>query len=175
MLTLSMNEIYEMECREQPESLARLLLAYSEDPSITKEMDELRQMSRSVGPIIFSGMGASYCSALTAASFLQSHGRPSFAVDASEWLHYAREVWDDAATFVLITASGESAELFSAIARLPRDVTILFIEHDMGLVFRFAERITVMVAGRVLTEGTPVEIAADPRVREVYLGEAQHG
>jgi branched-chain amino acid transport system ATP-binding protein len=71
--------------------------------------------------------------------------------------------------------SGESAELFSAIAGLPRDVTILFIEHDMGLVFRFAERITVMVAGRVLTEGTPGEIAADPRVREVYLGEAQHG
>ena len=61
------------------------------------------------------------------------------------------------------------------IAALPRDVTILFIEHDMELVFRFAERITVLVGGRVLTEGTPAEIAADPRVREVYLGEAQHG
>jgi branched-chain amino acid transport system ATP-binding protein len=54
-------------------------------------------------------------------------------------------------------------------------VTIVFIEHDMGLVFRFAERITVLVGGKVLTEGTPDEIAADPRVREVYLGEAQHG
>ena len=41
--------------------------------------------------------------------------------------------------------------------------------------FRFAERITVLVGGKVLTEGTPAEIAADPRVREVYLGEAQHG
>ena len=71
--------------------------------------------------------------------------------------------------------AGESAELFSVIAGLPRDVTILFIEHDMGLVFRFAERISVLVGGRVLTEGTPAEIAADPRVREVYLGEAQHG
>jgi len=71
--------------------------------------------------------------------------------------------------------AGESAELFAAIAALPKDVTILFIEHDMGLVFRFAERITVLVGGRVLTEGTPAEIAADPRVREVYLGEAQHG
>jgi branched-chain amino acid transport system ATP-binding protein len=70
---------------------------------------------------------------------------------------------------------GESAELFTAIAALPRDVTILFIEHDMGLVFRFAERITVLVGGKVLTEGAPAEIAADPRVREVYLGEAQHG
>ena len=71
--------------------------------------------------------------------------------------------------------AGESAELFSVIAALPRDVTILFIEHDMELVFRFAERITVLVGGKVLTEGAPAEIAADPRVREVYLGEAQHG
>lgn len=70
--------------------------------------------------------------------------------------------------------SAESAELFEVIAQLPRDVTIVFIEHDMGLVFRFAERITVMVGGKVLTEGTPVEIAADARVKEVYLGEAQH-
>jgi len=70
--------------------------------------------------------------------------------------------------------AGESAELFGVIAALPRDVTILFIEHDMELVFRFAERITVLVGGRVLTEGAPAEIAADPRVREVYLGEAQH-
>jgi branched-chain amino acid transport system ATP-binding protein len=71
--------------------------------------------------------------------------------------------------------SDESRELFEVIAQLPRDVTILFIEHDMGLVFRFAERITVLVGGRVLTEGTPAEISADARVKEVYLGEAQHG
>jgi branched-chain amino acid transport system ATP-binding protein len=71
--------------------------------------------------------------------------------------------------------ASESAELFGVLAKLPRNVTVLFIEHDMDLVFRFAERITVMVAGRVLTEGTPTEIAADPRVKEVYLGEAQHG
>ena len=45
----------------------------------------------------------------------------------------------------------------------------------MDLVFRFADRITVLVAGAVLVEGTPEEIAADPRVREVYLGEAAHG
>ena len=70
--------------------------------------------------------------------------------------------------------AGESAELFEVIASLPRDITILFIEHDMNLVFRFAERITVLVGGRVLTEGTPQDIAADPRVREVYLGEAEH-
>ena len=68
-----------------------------------------------------------------------------------------------------------SAELFGVLAGLPREVTVLFIEHDMDLVFRFAERITVLVGGRVLTEGAPEAIAADARVREVYLGEAGHG
>jgi branched-chain amino acid transport system ATP-binding protein len=71
--------------------------------------------------------------------------------------------------------AGESAELLQAVAALPPDVTVLFIEHDMELVFRFAERITVLVGGRVLTEGSPAEIARHRRVREVYLGEAQHG
>jgi len=66
--------------------------------------------------------------------------------------------------------TGESAELFGVIATLPRDVTIVFIEHDMDLVFRFAERITVLVGGTVLTEGTPTQIAGNARVREVYLG-----
>jgi branched-chain amino acid transport system ATP-binding protein len=70
--------------------------------------------------------------------------------------------------------SAESQELFEVISQLPRDVTIVFIEHDMGLVFRFAERITVLVGGKVLTEGTPEEVSADPRVKEVYLGEAEH-
>jgi len=70
---------------------------------------------------------------------------------------------------------GESAELFATLAELPRSVTVLLIEHDMDLVFRFAERITVLVDGAILVEGPPAQISADPRVREVYLGEAQHG
>ena len=71
--------------------------------------------------------------------------------------------------------AAESAELFGVIAALPREVSIIFIEHDMNLVFKFAERITVLVGGSVLVEGTPDEIARDRRVREVYLGEAVHG
>ena len=67
-------------------------------------------------------------------------------------------------------------ELFGVIAALPRDVTILFIEHDMELVFRFAERITVLVGGAVLTEGTPAEIAADARVQARSIwARAPHG
>ncbi len=68
--------------------------------------------------------------------------------------------------------SEESTELFAAIAGLPRDITVLFIEHDMDLVFRFASRVIVMVGGSVLVEGTPHEIATDARVRAVYLGKA---
>ena len=70
--------------------------------------------------------------------------------------------------------SAESVEVLGVIAGLPADVTILFIEHDMGLVFRFAERITVMVGGSVLTEGSPEEIARDARVKAVYLGDERH-
>jgi len=69
----------------------------------------------------------------------------------------------------------ESAELFSVIAGLSQEIAVLFIEHDMNVVFRFAHRIIVMAAGRILLQGTPEEIAADARVREVYLGRARHG
>jgi len=69
----------------------------------------------------------------------------------------------------------ESTELFTAINSLSQDITVLFIEHDMELVFRLASRIIVMVQGTILLEGTPEQISADPRVREVYLGGAQHG
>jgi ABC-type branched-subunit amino acid transport system ATPase component len=67
----------------------------------------------------------------------------------------------------------ESAALFDAIDGLSRDLTILFIEHDMDVVFRFASRIIVMVGGRILVAGPPAEIARDERVREVYLGKAR--
>ncbi|QET06395.1 ABC transporter ATP-binding protein [Cupriavidus pauculus] len=66
--------------------------------------------------------------------------------------------------------AGESTELFEVIAKLPEDISILFIEHDMNLVFRFAQRISVLVAGKVFTEGSPGTIANDPGVKEVYLG-----
>jgi len=71
--------------------------------------------------------------------------------------------------------TGESRELFETIAQLPRSVTIVLIEHDMDLVFRFADTITVLVSGAVLAEGLPAEIASDPRVKDVYLGEPGHG
>ncbi|MGD1024001.1 MAG: sugar isomerase [Candidatus Sulfotelmatobacter sp.] len=122
MLTRSMTSIYEMECREQPEHLARLLRAYQEDKPIREAIEQLRQMALSAGPVMLVGMGASYCSSIIASSFLQSCGQLAFAADASEWLHYSRPVWDQAAVSILLTTSGESAELVQLCqnsARLP--------------------------------------------------------
>jgi branched-chain amino acid transport system ATP-binding protein len=65
---------------------------------------------------------------------------------------------------------GERDGILAGIAALPEEVSVLLIEHDMDLVFRFATRVTVLVAGAIFAEGTPAEIGADARVREVYLG-----
>ena len=62
-------------------------------------------------------------------------------------------------------------EILDTVARLPEDVTVVLIEHDMDLVFSFAKRISVMVNGALFVEGTTSEIARDPRVKAVYLGE----
>jgi branched-chain amino acid transport system ATP-binding protein len=69
----------------------------------------------------------------------------------------------------------ERKELLDTVASLPADVSVLLIEHDMDIVFRFATRITVLVNGKVLTEGAPRDVAADPLVKAAYLGEGAHG
>jgi branched-chain amino acid transport system ATP-binding protein len=71
--------------------------------------------------------------------------------------------------------STEGRRIFEVLERLPAEVAVLVIEHDMELVFRFAHRITVMVEGATLVEGSVPEVRADPRVRDVYLGKRHHG
>ncbi|MDT7836149.1 ABC transporter ATP-binding protein [Aquabacterium sp. OR-4] len=71
--------------------------------------------------------------------------------------------------------AAERQDILDTVAALPADVSVVLIEHDMDLVFSFASRLTVLVNGTVLTEGTPAEIAADPQVRAVYLGDSMAG
>jgi len=68
----------------------------------------------------------------------------------------------------------ERHEILASIAALPQDVTVLLIEHDMDIVFSFAQRISVLVNGALFVEGLPDDVAKDPRVKAVYLGEEAH-
>ena len=70
--------------------------------------------------------------------------------------------------------TGESEEILATLAALPKDVSVLLIEHDMDLVFRFASRVSVLVDGAMLAEGDAADIARDPRVKAAYLGEATY-
>lgn len=104
-------QVLEMECRQQPERLRELLAAYANDSAILGELEKFRTLAAKRGPVMFIGMGASYCSSFAGSVLLQTHGRPSFTVDAGEWLNYASSVWEDAAVSILLSTSGESAEL----------------------------------------------------------------
>jgi len=117
LLAANGTQILEIECREQPARLRELIHAYATDPVIRAQLRELRNLAANRGPVLFIGMGGSFCSSLSGSVMLQSHGRASFSVDAGEWLHYASTVWDDAALSILLTTSGESAELVELFKR----------------------------------------------------------
>jgi branched-chain amino acid transport system ATP-binding protein len=69
----------------------------------------------------------------------------------------------------------ERHEILATVEALPKDVTVLLIEHDMDIIFSFADRISVLVNGALFVEGLPDEVARDQRVKAVYLGEAFDG
>jgi len=68
----------------------------------------------------------------------------------------------------------EAPRILEAIDRLPADIAVLMIEHDMDLVFRFAKRVLVLAGGRLIFEGTPAAVATDDEVRRAYLGSYAH-
>jgi len=104
-------QILEMECREQPARLLDLIQAYTSDPVIRAQFETLRRLASKPGPVLFLGMGASLCSSISGSVLLQSKGRSCFSLDAGEWLHYGMPTWGSAALSILLTTSGESAEL----------------------------------------------------------------
>ena len=68
-------------------------------------------------------------------------------------------------------STGERRDVLRLVSGIPRDVTIVMIEHDMDVALDFAERITVLHFGEVVVEGTRAEVVAHPRTREIYLAE----
>ncbi len=147
LLTATGTQILEIECREQPGRLRELIHAYRSDSEIRAELMKLRQLSHREGPVLFIGMGASYCASFSGLVLLESGGRLSFSVDAGEWLHYAQPVWKDTAVSVLLTASGESAELvelFRAATNIPLG---LICNNTNSTCWRLAENRMPILAG----------------------------
>lgn len=144
---MSMAEIYEKECREQPARLRELVRAYSTDSLIRGEIQRLRQIAAAPGPILFAGMGASYCSAVTGATLLRMSARSSFVVDAGEWLHYAVPVWDQLAGTILLTTSGESAELVEWYKKSPGKPPALISNNEHSKCWALADTRLPILAG----------------------------
>ena len=147
LLAATGTQILEIECREQPERLRQLLKAYAGDPAIRFELNKFRDLAASRGPVLFIGMGASYCSSISGSVMLQSHRRPSFSVDAGEWLHYSSPVWDDPALSILLTTSGESAELVELFKRGGNRALGLICNNPASICWNLAENKLPILAG----------------------------
>src|SRR5580700_10425091 len=147
LLTATGTQILEIECREQPEQLHRLLGAYTGDSAIQAELKKFRELALKKGPVLFIGMGASYCSSISGSVLLQSHGRPGFSVDAGEWLHYASSIWDDAALSIFLTTSGESAELVELFKRGGNRALGLICNNPASTCWHLAENKLPILAG----------------------------
>ena len=147
LLAASGTQILEIECREQPQRLHELIQAYRSDSAIRAELRKFRDLAAKPGPVLFIGMGASYCSSFSGSTLLQTQGRPSFTVDAGEWLHYARPVWNDAALSALLTTSGESAELVALFKAEERSALGLICNNPISTCWKLAENKLPILAG----------------------------
>lgn len=147
LLSATGAQILEIECRQQPQKLRELIEAYGSDPGIRAAFEPIRNAATNRGPVLHIGMGASYCSAISGCVYLQTHGRPSFTVDAGEWLHYGASVWDDAALSILLTTSGESAELVKLFRRGSSGALALICNNPASTCWGLAENRLPILAG----------------------------
>ncbi len=144
---LSMTSLFEKECREQPAGLAQLMDAYQQDSTIREQVKAFARHIISERPILFIGVGASFCSSITGSLWLQMNGRSSFFLDAGEWLHYSRPVWNQAALSILVTTSGESAELVQ-LSKLDTESPIaLLCNNEQSTCWRLAKLRWPILAG----------------------------
>ena len=144
---MNMVQIFEMECQEQPAWLGELFKAYAEDGRIREELGRLKRIAGMAGPILYAGMGASFCSSVSGTSLLQMGGRSSFVVDAGEWLHYGLPVWNQVAGTVLLTTSGESAELVELCKKNPGTPLALICNNEKSKCWELADIRLPILAG----------------------------
>ena len=147
---LAMNgaQVLEYECRQQPERLRELIAAYKSNDDIRRQLRYAQEVATgSAAPVLFIGMGGSLCASISAVTHLQANGRLAFAVDAGEWLHYARDVWKDAALSVLVTASGESAELVALIKQGTGGPLALLCNNPASPCWQLAQHRLPILAG----------------------------
>jgi glutamine---fructose-6-phosphate transaminase (isomerizing) len=147
VLTATGTQILELECRQQPAQLRELLKAYASDSTIQVELKKFRALAAKPGPVIFIGMGASYCSSFGGSIQLQTHGHPSFSVDAGEWLHYGSSVWGDAPLSILLTTSGESAELVELFKQGAGKALGLICNNPASACWRLADHKLPILSG----------------------------
>jgi glutamine---fructose-6-phosphate transaminase (isomerizing) len=147
LLKASGTQILEIECREQPACLRELIKTYSSDSAIRAELKKFRDLAMKNGPLLFIGMGASFCSSISGSVLLQTHGRLAFSVDAGEWLHYASSIWNEAALSVLLTTSGESAELVELFKRGGDRPLGLICNNPASTCWKLAENKLPILAG----------------------------
>lgn len=147
LLNANGTQILELECRQQPERLRELIHVYRTDSTVRGELNMFRKLAASKGPVLFTGMGGSLCSAISGTIMLQMHGRPSFSVDAGEWLHYGLPVWRDAALSILLTTSGESAELVELFKRGKGDRLGLLCNNSASTCWKLARHKLPILAG----------------------------
>jgi glucosamine--fructose-6-phosphate aminotransferase (isomerizing) len=147
LLSANGTQILEIECREQPGKLRELIRAYATDLEIRAALRKLREDAAKTGPVLFLGMGGSFCSSISGSVLLQTRGRSSFSVDAGEWLHYGASVRDDAALSILLTTSGESAELVELFRRGSRGALALICNNPASTCWGLAENKLPVLAG----------------------------
>ncbi len=147
LLNATGTQVLEIECREQPTRLRDLIQAYSSDSAIKSELKKFRTLAENKGPVLFIGMGASYCSSISGSVFLQTHGRLSLSADAGEWLHYAPSVWGEAALSILLTTSGESAELVALFKQESDKALGLICNNPESTCWKLAENRLPILAG----------------------------
>jgi glucosamine--fructose-6-phosphate aminotransferase (isomerizing) len=134
-----MKEIFRAECLAQPARLAEVFRAYAADRGIRAELERLKKNVAASRPLVWLGMGASYCSAISGATRYSLAGRPAFCPEASEWLHFAFSTWDHVAGPILISTSGESAELVELCRQRKKGPRILICNDPESSCWKAAD------------------------------------